>query len=64
MAWRHEKSTNAIHKIKSRRVEIQNNWWTPENNVDKTKTTQTQHLIKTYEQHGPHQKPGVDSGAP
>jgi predicted transcriptional regulator len=35
-----------------------------ENNVDKTKTTQTQHLIKTYEQHGPHQKPGVDSGAP
>ena len=43
----------------SRQREINNNWQTPENNKDKTKTTHTQHQkLKTNEQHGPHQKTG------
>ena len=39
----------------SRQRKIDNHRQTPENNNDKTKTTQTQHLkLKTNEQHGPH----------
>ena len=37
---------------------------TPENNKDKTNTTQTYQLkLKTDEHNGPHQKMGVDSSA-